>query len=222
MDLNDTLQLFPRVVLLNVYYNLDIKSLFNCSLVSKHFNKLFNSDILWDKLLQDHYSGRYITLIKCHYNVTESRIIYKIFGDLLIVNKMFDLGHTIEELIYLEGLDLQCNQLTELPKEIRSLVNLRHLYLRENYLTGLPKEVGSLVNLQTLDLDSNQLVELPREIGLLTNLEYLYASYNKLTSLPKEIGSLVKLSDLHIDNNKLKCIELPKELKQLTNTNLFI
>ena len=78
----NTLQLFPRVVLLEIYYYLDIKSLFSCSLVNKHFNKLFDSDILWDTLICNHYSTDYNDIVRQSHNIKQSKLIYKNIRDL--------------------------------------------------------------------------------------------------------------------------------------------
>ena len=128
-------KLFPRVVLLQIYYYLDIKSLFNCSLVSKHFNKLFNSDMLWDKLVCDRYDADEIDQVKQRYNTNNSKTVYKIIGDLLIIDKMFELEGTIDELINMQQLNLDYDGLAELPREIGSLINLRKLYVNDNQLT---------------------------------------------------------------------------------------
>ena len=244
MNINNILnclQLFPRVVLLNIYHNLDIKSLYNCSLVNKHFNKLFNNDILWDKLICDHYGIECVNRIKLDYNIGKSLTVYKNVGDLLYINKRFHLNETFEELLDYEELslfnygmvslpkeirslvnltylDLDNNKLISLPKEIGSLVNLKELFISNNKLTKLPKEIGSLVNLQDLAAFSNELTELPTEIGSLVNLLYVNLNYNKLTKLPEEIGQLVNLQYIDIRNNPMT--ELPKGLRKIDNLQL--
>ena len=227
MDYRNTCTLFPRVVLLNIYYYLDTKSLFNCSLVSKHFNKLFDSDILWDKLVCDHYGGSYNDLIKVHYNINSPRAIYKIIGDLLIVNKLFNLRKTVEELINLGDFDISNNKKTILSYTISTIKDLpkkstrkgsvaRKMKLPQGSATrSLPKEIGSLINLRTLNLSKNKLTELPKEIGSLVNLQTLYLYDNNLTELPEEIGLLVNLQTLYLNDNQL--VELHKEIGCLTN-----
>ena len=220
----DSYRLFPRVVLLNIYYYLDTKSLFNCSLVSKHFSKLFDSDLFWDRLICDHYGADYIDKVKQSHNVTEPKIIYKIIGDLLIVNNTFDLQNTIEELLNLQTLDFYNTwpanfpkdlPLENLPQEIGSLINLQNFDLDSTGITKLSREIGSLVNLQCLYLNNNKLTELPKEIGSLNNLQELNVGDNQLTKIPKEIGSLVNLQELYLSNNHLT--ELPKEIGSLVN-----
>ena len=208
-------KLFPRVVLLQIYYYLDIKSLFNCSLVNKHFNKLFNSDILWDKLIWNCYDIDNIDQIKLNYNIDESKLIYKSIGNLLNISKIFHMTEIIKELVNLQALNLYKKTLTRLPTEIGSLVNLQELHLDNNQLTSLPKEIGALVNLHTLCLNDNKLSKLPKEIGSLVSLQYLYAINNQLESIPNEIGYLVNLMELCLSDNQLT--ELPKEIGSLIN-----
>ena len=226
--IKESCKLFPRVVLLNIYYHLDIKDLYNCSSVSKHFNRLFDSDMLWDKLLC-RFDVANVDQVKVNYNVTKSKVIFRIISDLLSVDKVLDIYETIDGLINLKYLYRNNNSspqtgiLSSLPKEIGSLINLRQLYLNYNQLTELPKEIGSLIQLTGLYLCNNKLTSLPRtgfaprclpkEIGSLVNLQCLYLSNNQLTVIPKEIGSLIHLQLLYLDNNKLTT--LPKEIGSL-------
>ena len=215
----NTLQLFPRVVLLQIYCHLNIKSLFNCSLVNKHFNKLFDSDILWDNLLHRHYSADYIDPIKTSYNTNKSKLIYKTISDLLTVNDTFCLRKTIKELATMKTLCLFNVMLTSnkhkgnakslhkevapksLPKEFRSLVNLQNFSLHGSKLMELPTEIKYLVNLQELYLDNNNLTVLPKEFGCLVNLRKVSLNRNWLTVLPTEIGCLLNLQNLDVSHN---------------------
>ena len=120
MIINNSVQLFPRVVLLNIYYHLDIKDLYNCSLVNKHFNKLFDSDILWDKLLCDQCSPNLINNIKLNYDVSKPKILYKMISNLYTINKILSMNQTFDQLINTEIVQYQRMQLTRLPVEIKS------------------------------------------------------------------------------------------------------
>lgn len=51
--------MFNNVVLFNVYLNLNLDDLYNCSLVSKQFNKLFNSNILWNNIITKKYGNKF-------------------------------------------------------------------------------------------------------------------------------------------------------------------
>ena len=195
MACTNSLTLFPKVVLLNVYYNLDLGDLYSCSLVNKHFNKLFDNDLLWDKLIHEHYDDDCVVDIILNYNTKSSKLIYKVIHDLVTINEMFVLGQSI------------C-----------SLMNLRELDLGYKQLSSLPKEIGSLINLQSLTLSNNRLKKLPKEIGCLINLRALYVGSNNLRELPKEIGSLINLHDLYLYGNKI--VEVPYEIKSLANLTM--
>ena len=125
MDHTNSYKLFPRVVLLNIYYHLDIKSLFSCSLVNKHFSKLFDNDTLWDKLIGDHYSQHYIDAIKVNYNIDKSKLIYKTISNLLSINKLCNPRRTLFELIILRKLHINPGKITVLPQSVVSLINLK-------------------------------------------------------------------------------------------------
>lgn len=220
----NTTQTFPQIVLLNIYYNLGIKDLHSCFLVNKHFNKLSNSDILWDKLLHNRRSTNCIKLIKENYGVTKSKIIYKIADNLLTINKIFRLKKTMEELINLRQLTNNINltklchpgiALNSIPQEIGSLINLHYFDIRRTTITEVPYELCSLVNLQTLHLNSNKFTKFPKEICSLVNLQTLNLSDNQLTELPTEISYLTKLEILTLADNSIT--ELPAEIGCLVN-----
>ena len=201
---------FNNIVLSTIYNNLPISDLLNCSLVNKKFNKLFNNDIIWEKLVKEKYNNSEIKIIQENYKIVEYKSIYKKITDISHLNKKLNLNKEIVSLINLEDLCLLNKQLKEIPKEIGSLINLRWLNLANNQLKEIPKEIGSLINLERLYLYDNQLKEIPKEIGSLINLRWLNLANNQLKEIPKEIGSLINLERLYLYDNQLK--EIPKEI----------
>ena len=110
---------FNNVVLSLIYNNLPINDLLNCSLVNKKFNRLFNNNIIWEKLVKEKYNNSEIKIIQENCNIVEYKSIYRKISDMLYLNKKLNLN-----------------------KEIKSLVNLKELYLYDNQLTEIPKEIG--------------------------------------------------------------------------------
>ena len=163
---------FNNTVLSIIYNNLPINDLLNCSLVNKKFNKLFNNDIIWEKIVKEKYKDTEIKIIQENYNIVRYKCIYKKINYISYLNKKLNLN-----------------------EEISSLINLEWLYLNDNLLKKIPKEIGSLINLQWLDLRNNQLKEIPKEIGSLINLKRLYLDNNQLKEIPKEIGSLINMKN---------------------------
>ena len=205
----------PQPILFNIYKYLDTNDLFNCALTNKHFNKLFNSDILWNTLICKYPDPRLINNIKKNYNVVQLKDVYRIIKELLNVNSMLCLNRTLVDLIDLREIRLYGSELVEIPPKIGLLTNLKYIYSGYNLLTRIPKEIGLLTNLQGLYLENNLLTEIPSEIGSLINLQKLLLYNNRLTEIPKEIGLLVKLRELHLDRNQL--IKIPPEIGLLTN-----
>ena len=165
---------FNNVILLNIYYNLDTKSLFNCSLVNKHFNKLFDSDISWNKIIVDHYGNKYDDDIKQLSLVHPPKIIYRIICDVLVIGKIFNLiTNSIVKLLQLTSLTSGYYPITRLPKEIRSFSNLQRLVMIHCCLREIPKEIGLLTDLIHVDLRGNNLYALPDEMTNLTKLRVL-------------------------------------------------
>ena len=157
---------FNNVTIFTIYNYLNINDLFNCSLVNKQFNNIFNCDLLWKNIIAEKYIDIDIDIdeIKEQYNIVNFKYSCKKIIDLLYLNKTLNLNRTVKDLINLKGLSLHNNQLQKIPKEIGSLINLNALYLFNNKLQKIPKEIGSLIDLQTLDLTNNQLQEIPEEL----------------------------------------------------------
>ena len=86
---------FNNIVLSIIYNNLPINDLINWSLVNKKFNKLFNNDIIWDKLVKEKYNNSEIKIIQENYNIVEYKSIYRKITDILYLNKKFNLKREI-------------------------------------------------------------------------------------------------------------------------------
>jgi len=46
---------FNNVIIFKIYNYLNINDLFNCSLINKQFNKIFNCDLLWKNIITEKY-----------------------------------------------------------------------------------------------------------------------------------------------------------------------
>ena len=121
----------------------------------------------------------------------------------------------IEDLIYLEKLDLGGLEIHELPKGIEKLTNLQELYLGDTNLDRLPESVRKFTNLRKLDLGDTNLIELPESIGELVNLRELVLSVTKLDKLPESIGELINVRKLDLRGTRLT--KLPESIRKLTN-----
>ena len=137
---------FNNVTIFKIYNYLNINDLFNCSLINKQFNNIFNCDLLWQNIITKKYFDIDIDEIQKQYNIINFKYIYKIIIDLLYLNKTLNLNKTVKDLINLKKLYLDNRQLKEIPKEIGSLINLQTLYLHDNKLEEIPKELDNLVN----------------------------------------------------------------------------
>jgi Leucine-rich repeat (LRR) protein len=133
---------FNNVTIFKIYNYLSINDLFNCSLINKQFNNIFNCDLLWKNIITEKYINIDIDIdeIQKQYNIINFKYIYKKIIDLLYLNKILNLNKTVTDLINLQYLYLNNNQLKEIPKEIGSLINLQELYFSNNQLKEIPKE----------------------------------------------------------------------------------
>ena len=168
---------FNNVTIFKIYNYLNIDDLFNCSLINKQFNNIFNCDLLWQNIIIEKYIDIDIDEIKKQYDIINFKCICKKIKDLLYLKKTLNLNRTIKDLINLQILFLDNKKLKEIPKEIRSLINLQTLYLYNNQLKEIPKEIpkeiGSLINLKELHLHNNQLKEISKEIKSPINLHII-------------------------------------------------
>ncbi|MFX1253901.1 MAG: leucine-rich repeat domain-containing protein [Promethearchaeota archaeon] len=128
-------------------------------------------------------------------------------------NKLHTLPETIGNLVNLQKLDLAWNQISSLPASFGNLRNLGWLNLHENQLTFLPETFGNLRKLGHLSLSNNRLQTLPENIGSLTNLMELWLNKNQLQVLPSNLGKLPGLYKLNLRENKLS--SLPESLGDL-------
>jgi len=126
-------------------------------------------------------------------------------------------GKHIERIVEIRWMDYN---ITYIPSEIEDLKYLQILELEDNKLVTLPAEMKWLERLKDLQLQDNQLQALPSFIGLMTNLEELNVRGNKLTELPQSIGALNKLKFLNVGNNLLEA--LPDTLCGLISSGLSI
>ena len=121
----------------------------------------------------------------------------------------------IEDLIYLEKLDLSDTKIEKLPEWMRRLTNLQELDFSGIKIKELPEWIGKLTSLQVLDLRDTNIEKLPEWIGELTNLQRLYLSRINIGKLPKWIGKLTSLQVLDLRDTNIK--ELPEWIGKLTN-----
>jgi len=97
------------------------------------------------------------------------------------------LPESIDQLKFLQMLDLRNNNLTELPESIGNLEFLEELILHDNALKSVPESIGNLKNLGSLHLDNNELTTLPDTICNLKTWYPIGLSNNKIGSLSEKI-----------------------------------
>lgn len=127
----------------------------------------------------------------------------------------------IQNLKYLEVLDVYNNLLKELPNWIGKLKTLKHLKAVNNKIEVIPETIGELKLLKILELSNNNLKELPELIGNLSSIKELSLSSNHIEHLPESINQLKNLEILSIQKNIVKSIPYSIEnLKALKSLDL--
>jgi len=121
----------------------------------------------------------------------------------------------LENLVFLEELNLAGNNLTEIPSFVMNLPRLKVLKLAENKITYIPSALFKVSSLERLYLGDNQLSSIPPKISDLTNLRLLSLANNKITSVPQEMKEMVNLICLQLHNNRINF--LPRGIVDLEN-----
>jgi len=114
---------------------------------------------------------------------------------------------TLNNMIYLDMLNLGKNELTELPA-LGSLTKLTTLYLNNNKLTKITGIFNS-TKLASVNLASNALTELPPEWGN-TSITSLVFDGNNIAEIPLEYKKL-KLSYVGMADNNLDCSKVSQD-----------
>jgi Leucine-rich repeat (LRR) protein len=132
----------------------------------------------------------------------------------------------IGNLSNLEELNLGFDDLSgTIPNSIWNLSNLVKLILEENDLSGsIPEDIENLTNIELINLSFNELEDtLPNKFDALTNLKYLQVNDNKFDGyIPSSLGSCSLLEYLDLSNQEYLEGEIPDELFNLSNLEVFI
>ncbi len=136
-------------------------------------------------------------------------------------NRLEELPDWIGKLKPLKCLEIYGNRITTIPETIGELKSLKILKSSDNNLSKLPESIGNLISLKELFLSANRLKKLPESIGWLKNLEILAIQKNQLERIPNSIGNLEALKSLDLASNLMS--ELPDSMINLKSLeNLFI
>ena len=117
----------------------------------------------------------------------------------------------IEELIYLEQLDLSRNQIGSI--DIRNNVALTNVNLHLNKITEL--DLSNNINLVYLDISENQLINV--DISNNAILESFYAYSNSLSTL--DISNNIHLKSIGVAGNQIRNMDVSNNTA-LTNLNI--
>ncbi|KAG2641651.1 receptor-like protein 33 [Panicum virgatum] len=124
------------------------------------------------------------------------------------------ISSSLDNLTFLEDLDLSKNNFIG-PFPLRGcLQHLQFLYLYENNMSGtIPDALTNYSSLSILYLTSNSLVgSITPKLGLLSNLECLRLDSNQLElRIPNELGKLVNLEVFDLSHNRFSG-EIPQTI----------
>ncbi len=150
-------------------------------------------------------------------NIRTYNFSYVLLGNHVIKLNICDKGlnhlpESIDQLKFLQILDLRNNNLTELPESIGNLEFLEELILHDNALRSVPNSIGNLKNLGVLHLENNDLTTLPDTICNLKTTYPIGLANNKIASLSEKIletcmpqVKVTKYAKVHGIRKKIQC-----------------
>jgi len=122
--------------------------------------------------------------------------------------------HSMGNLTYLTGINLNNSIYGEIPQELGRLQRLQHLILSFNSIGGsLPTNLSHCTQLSVLEVVANNLVgQIPEQFSSLSKLVYLNLGMNNLTgTIPVWVGNFSSLYFLVLQQNNLQG-SIPSEL----------
>ena len=122
--------------------------------------------------------------------------------------------------VRLEKLDLSYNPIGTFPDCATATGSLQYVRLIQTRLKSLPGNLAQFQQLRQLFLSRNQLTDRDLTVKWPPKLEQLDLSYNLLLRLPAKLSQAVFLRKLHLDHNQLKDVQLPKDLRWLSELTL--
>lgn len=158
-------------------------------------------------------------------------------------NKLDDISDVdLEDLVKLEGLELQYNSIRVIPASFGSLPSLKKMMLNYNQVADIHPAISKLNKLEQVGLYQNKLKEIPAallqlsslreidlyyneiervgpEIGNWKNLEILYLSNNRIVSVTEKLGELTALQELYLSNNRIS--SMPASINRLGHLRVF-
>lgn len=195
------------------YTNLRI----NYSQICKKIYEVYLNDSLWIYYLSLNREFIRIATVLNMLNKNGYIICYKLKNFRKIAN--IDETETLEDIYFAGSLQSTDSNIMNIPKSINVLINLKKLYLNCNFIKEMSSELCSLSNLSSLHLMNNKIVTIPKCIIGLKQLEILNLKSNVIEKISGKIRHLTNLRSLNLSQNSIK--KIPVKLLLLTNlTNL--
>lgn len=115
---------------------------------------------------------------------------------------------SLENLKFLEDVDLSCNEFTRIPECLYTCPTLRRLNMSNNQIHELSMLVDTWTKMVTLNLSKNELTSIPTTMSKMQCLKRLYLNDNKLDfeGIPASIGKLMSLEQFCAADNNLELI----------------
>lgn len=176
-------------------------------------------------------SGEFVRLICCNTNLSHVLLPFTAlpkdidnlsFLECLEMEKcgLERLPDNIGNLNALRELNVTGNSLKRIPESIGRLEFLTRLIFSDNSISTIPATLEQLKSLKTLSFSLNQITTIPDTITKLTKLEILNMFGNAFSSLPSKMGNLCALRMLNLHGSEMT--SLPASLKQLSNLKHLI
>lgn len=216
--------IFASTVIVNIYNNLSLKDSFNCSMINKKFNKLFNeNNFLWKRLFNEHFGEEIYKVVSVTYNTSNCKILFKKCLDLEkcakdCINGEFEFNETVVKELLCTNL-MKCSN-THALHGIDSMIGLKYLsFYGLDVSDIIIEKIGSMVNLKKLVIYNTNLNDISGFCKL-KNLDTLVLGGCGITNINTEISNLKNLRTLILFDNFISDISSIVDLPELLTLDL--
>lgn len=236
LDLRPSFFIFvPEEIILQIFKNLEISTLISLNLTNRRFNKITNSNILWEPFVKSlhlqHSKKNKDSYKKTFSNhCTRIKIVASKEKDLLYVkealknlNSINDIAHLSKCLRSRDKLIMWKGFAMHIGEESQIYTKKTDIDTSKQFGNWIASHNLTLYSLKEMCFSHASLSSIPSELCLFHSLTSLDLSKNYIEKLPRQLGLLTNLTSLKLSKNRIKRLPISlimmEKLKKLKLSN---